>query len=408
VRRILLVAAFIALMTAVLTGGHVYLARRLVLQPELAPWLRDALLAVIAAGAALLLAQPLCDRFAPPAARRWLAWPASLWMGFGFYLVVATSATDLLGALLGAAAAAPGPAAAVTAARVQAASVVLVALLAGGVGLRAALRPPALRRIEVALSRWPRALDGFRIVQLSDLHIGPVLDRRFAAALVERCNALEPDLVVLTGDVVDGRVDHLADEVAPFAGLRARHGVWFVTGNHDYYSGVDPWVACLERLGLRALRNRRVVIGDGEASFDLAGVEDHHAHLVSDRHREDLDAALAGRDPSRAVVLLAHDPATFARAARAGVDLQLSGHTHGGQIWPFRYLVRLSTPWVAGLYRRGASQLYVSRGTGFWGPAMRVLAEAEVTEVVVRAALTPSSPPTTPADTTTPSAPPRR
>ena len=379
-RRLTLVAAFICVMMAVLLGGHAYLARRLVLQPGLPA----ALLAVFAAGAALLVAQPLCERFAPRAVARWIAWPASLWMGFGFYLIAATCASDLLGALMGAAAPVPGPAAAMTAARVQAASVVCIALLAGFVGVRSALRPPAVRRIELELPRWPAALDGFRIVQLSDIHIGPLLDRRFAAALVERCNALAPDLVVITGDLVDGPVEHLADEVAPFAGLRAKHGAWFVTGNHDYYSGVDPWVACVERLGLRALRNQHTTIGSGAASFDLAGVEDHHAHLVSKTQREDLDAALAGRDPERPVILLAHDPAGFAKAARAGVDLQLSGHTHGGQIWPFRYLVRLSTKWVAGHYRKGASQIYVSRGTGFWGPAMRLFAPAEIGEIRIK------------------------
>jgi predicted MPP superfamily phosphohydrolase len=160
--------------------------------------------------------------------------------------------------------------------------------------------------------------------------------------------------------------------------------VYFVTGNHDYYSGADDWVGRVEALGLRALRNTHVTIERDGASFDLAGVEDHHAHLVSGHHREDVPAALAGRDPSRPVVLLAHDPATFTQAARLGVDLQLSGHTHGGQIWPFRYLVRLSTPYVVGHYRANGSQLYVSRGTGFWGPVMRLFAPGEITELTVR------------------------
>lgn len=382
-RRLLLVAAFIAVLSAVLLGGHLYLARRLALQPEPPELLRQALLALIAAGAAVLVAQPLAERLGPRALARWIAWPASLWMGFAFYLAVATLATDALGAIMGAAAAGGGPAA-VTAARVQAVAVFAVALLAGGVGLRTALAPPALRRLEILLPRWPSALDGFRIVQLSDLHIGPLLDRRFAAHLAERCNALEPDLVAVTGDLVDGSVRHLEAEVAPLAALRARHGVYYVTGNHDHYSGADAWVACVGRLGWQVLRNRHVTIGDGGAAFDLAGVEDHHAHLVSATQREDLDAALAGRDAERACVLLAHDPATFAAAARRGVDLQLSGHTHGGQIWPFRYLVRLSTRWVAGHYRLGASQIYVSRGTGFWGPAMRLFAPAEITEIVLR------------------------
>ena len=390
-RRLLLVAAFLAVISAVVVGGHLYLARRLVLQPEPAAWLRQFLLALVVAGGALLVAQPLCERLGPRALARWVAWPASLWMGFAFYLFAATAATDVPGALMGAAAESGSPAS-LAAARVQALSVFAVALLAGGAGLRGALAPPRLERIEIALPRLPAGLDGFRIVQLSDVHIGPLLDRRFAAHLVERCRALAPDLIAVTGDLVDGSVRHLAAEVAPLAELRAPHGVYFVTGNHDYYSGADSWVACVERLGWRALRNRRVVIGAGEASFDLAGVEDHHAHLVSRTHREDLEAALSGRDVARPCVLLAHDPGTFAKASRLGVDLQLSGHTHGGQIWPFRYLVRLSTRWVAGHYRAGASQLYVSRGTGFWGPAMRLFAPAEITEIVLRRAPLPTTP----------------
>jgi predicted MPP superfamily phosphohydrolase len=247
-------------------------------------------------------------------------------------------------------------------------------------------RGPLLTRIEMELPRWPRALDGFRIAQISDVHIGPILDRRFAATVTERLNALAPDLIAVTGDLVDGDVRHLAAEVAPFAALRAPHGIYFVTGNHDYYSGADAWVAGVRRLGMTPLRNARVAIERDGAVFDLAGVEDHHAHFVHPTYRSDVAAALAGRDPARPVVLLAHDPLTFKAAARLGVDLQLSGHTHGGQIWPFKYMVRLSTPFVAGRYRLGDAQLFVSRGTGFWGPAMRLFAPAEIVEITLRAA----------------------
>jgi hypothetical protein len=239
--------------------------------------------------------------------------------------------------------------------------------------------------VEVELRRGPRALDGLRIAQISDVHVGSLLGRRFAASLVERVNALDADLVAVTGDLVDGSVHHLADDVAPLRGLRGRHGVFFVTGNHDHYSGADEWVEMASSLGMRVLRNERVAIETRGAVFDLAGVEDHHAHLVSGTHAEDLPAALSGRDPARPVVLLAHDPSTFKQASRLGVDLQLSGHTHGGQIFPFGLLVRLAIPFVAGLYTRGASRLYVSRGTGFWGPPMRLLAPAEITELVLRA-----------------------
>jgi hypothetical protein len=273
----------------------------------------------------------------------------------------------------------------------RAALVLGVAGTAVVAGLRSALAPPALRRETFAIERWPRALDGFRIVQISDIHIGPILGRDFAALLTRRVNELEPDLVAVTGDLVDGSARLLAGEVAPFAALRARHGVFFVTGNHDHFSGASPWVETVRGLGMRVLRNERVEIGPPGHSFDLVGVDDHHAHIVGDG-REDLAAALAGRDPERAAVLLAHDPATFARARRETIDLQISGHTHGGQIWPFGWFVRLATPWVAGRYRDGRAQLYVSRGAGFWGPPLRLGAPAEITEIVVRAAPAEDSP----------------
>jgi predicted MPP superfamily phosphohydrolase len=159
-----------------------------------------------------------------------------------------------------------------------------------------------------------------------------------------------------------------------------------VTGNHDHYSGADSWAAQATRLGMQVLRNRRVTIEQDGLVFDLAGVDDHNARLVSGGTGEDLSRALAGRDAERALLLLAHDPSTFKQALRMDVDLQLSGHTHGGQIWPFTILVRLFIPFVAGLYERNGCQLYVSRGTGFWGPPMRLLAPAEITEIVLRAA----------------------
>jgi len=382
-RRTVLIATFVTLVLGVLVGGHYYLAQRLVVDTAVSAPLRTLLLALIAAGGGLLALQPLSERTFPVPLARAVAWPASLWMGFAFYAILLLLLSELTWVLLGTAYASSTPAGAGAAAP-RAAIVVALAGAASAVGVREALGGPELRKVEIGLARWPRALDGYRIVQLSDLHFGPILDRRFARQLVERCAALTPDLIVITGDLVDGSVERVGAEVAPLAALRARHGVFFVTGNHDYYSGPDAWVAHIQAMGIDVLRNAHVVIGSETASFELAGVEDHHAHLVSNRHREDVAAALDGGDPQRAVILLAHDPATFPTAARLGIDLQLSGHTHGGQIWPFRYFVRLSTPYVAGHYRVNGSQLYVSRGTGFWGPAMRVRAPAEITEITVR------------------------
>jgi predicted MPP superfamily phosphohydrolase len=392
VLRVATLAVVLSSVLALLATAHVYLATRLVLDPGLSePW-RSAALAAIALLGCTLVLQPAGERLLSHARGRWLAWPASLWMGASFMLLTLLLASDGLLWLLG------GPASASTApapadfalAGLRAAGVLLVALVAGAVGLRGALRPPRLARVCFEIDGWPESLDGFRIAQISDVHIGPILDRRFSAHLVERVNALNADLVAVTGDLVDGSAKRVADEVAPFANLRGRHGVFFVTGNHDHLSNVPSWAGVLRGLGMRVLRNERVSIGPAEAGFDLVGVDDHHGHLIGGGG-EDLDAALADRDPARPAVLLAHDPSTFRRARHRDIDLQISGHTHGGQVWPFRYLVRLVIPWVAGRYRDGRAQLYVSRGTGFWGPPMRLFAPAEITEITVRAARGPAT-----------------
>jgi predicted MPP superfamily phosphohydrolase len=241
-------------------------------------------------------------------------------------------------------------------------------------------------RVEHAIEGWPRALDGYRIVQISDLHVAALLGKAWAARLVQRCNALGPDLIAITGDLVDGKVEHFGDEVEPFAQLAARDGVYFVTGNHDHYAGGEPWLERLSRLPLQVLSNRRVRIARGDAGFELAGVDDYSAGKLDRGHGHDLNAALHGWHGETPLLLLAHDPRSFVEAQARGVHLQLSGHTHGGQLWPFRYLVRLQTPYVSGRYRSGRSELYVSQGTGFWGPPLRVLAPAEITEHVIRAA----------------------
>jgi hypothetical protein len=240
--------------------------------------------------------------------------------------------------------------------------------------------------VEIALPKLPRALDGFTIVQISDLHVGLTIDQAFVQRVVDHTNRLAPDLIALTGDLVDGKVADLREDIAPLGQLRARHGVFAVTGNHEYYSGADPWIAELTRLGARYLRNERVTIGAGDASFELAGVDDHNADRFPG-HGEDLPAAVAGRDPARALVLLAHQPRQVRRAALHGVDLQLSGHTHGGQIWPWHYIVRVQQGGLlAGRYEHQGTQLYVTRGCGYWGPPVRLLAPLEITRVILRAA----------------------
>lgn len=386
-RRFPVVVFAITVICAVLFGSHYYIATRLIFESGVPdPW-RGMLLTLLVVAAASLVASPVSERTLPPALSRWIVWPASVWMGVGFWLVLATAITDLGMFLLGALGVAEGVSDWDSISGLRAVAVVSIVVLASVVAIRSGLRPPRDVRIEIELAGWPSVLNGFRIVQITDIHIGPILDRRFARAIVDRVNALQPDLIAVTGDLVDGGVEQLAEEVAPFKDLKSRHGVYFVTGNHDHYSGVADWVAKATELGMRVLRNERVEICDSGAGFDLIGVDDHRGNMIADDGREDLHKAVAGRDTTRPAILLAHDPSTFRRASKMGIDLQISGHTHGGQIWPFGYFVRVAIPYVAGYYRVKESQLYVSRGTGFWGPPMRLFAPAEISEFVIRGPL---------------------
>jgi hypothetical protein len=225
---------------------------------------------------------------------------------------------------------------------------------------------------------------------VSDLHVGPTVGQREVRRVVDLVNGLRPDLVAITGDLVDGGVAELGAAVGEFSRLRSRWGTFFVTGNHEYYSGVLPWFTELRRLGVRVLRNERLAIGDAGASFDLAGVDDYSApRRPGVEYEHDLAHALAGRDPDRSLVLLAHQPRTSAvgEAVRSGVELQLSGHTHGGQIAPWNVVVAAVFPYVKGLYSHledgRAGQVYVSRGTGYWGPPMRLGAPPEIGKIVL-------------------------
>ncbi|MFE5299724.1 metallophosphoesterase [Streptomyces sp. NPDC056632] len=245
-----------------------------------------------------------------------------------------------------------------------------------GYGTYGVLRGPRVKRVTVPLAKLPRAAHGYRIAVVSDIHLGPILGRAHTQRIVDTINATQPDLVAVVGDLVDGTVENLGPAAEPLARLRARDGAFFVTGNHEYFSGADAWVDHVRELGMHPLRNARVEIGAG---FDLAGVDDVAGE--SEGQGPDFAKALGDRDPARTAVLLAHQPIVIDDAVRHGVDLQLSGHTHGGQLWPGNYLAGLANPTVAGLERYGDTQLYVSRGAGAWGPPVRVGAPSDITVV---------------------------
>ena len=357
---------------------HFYIGLRLVPALPLAAGLPLALL--LLASTALVPGGLLARRLLrPPAADR-LTWIGMLCMGLFSTLLVLTLLRDLLLLALGLAG---GP----ELGDDTAIAVPALALAFTAIGFFNARRPAQVKRVRVSLPGLAPALEGFRIVQISDIHVGPTIKQEYLQAIVDRVNALEPDVVAITGDLVDGSVPELRRHVAPLAGLRAKHGVFFVTGNHEYYSGVHGWMQELQRLGLRVLHNEHVVLRQGGASLVLAGVPDYGGHHFDASHASDPVAALRGAPDHAPRVLLAHQPRTAPAAEAAGFDLQLSGHTHGGQFLPWTFFVPLQQPYTAGLHQLGRLQVYVSRGTGYWGPPKRLGAPSEISELRLAASV---------------------
>ena len=249
-------------------------------------------------------------------------------------------------------------------------------------GLVIARRRPGVVEIKIPVVDLPLALHGFSIAQISDVHVGPTIKRGFVEGIVRRVNELKADLIAVTGDLVDGSVQQLSAHTAPLAGLTARHGAYFVTGNHEYYSGERAWTEEIRRLGLRVLKNEHVVLKHDGASLILAGVTDYSAHHFDPAQRSDPAAALRGAPlDAGAKVLLAHQPSSAMAAANAGYDVQISGHTHGGQFWPWNLFVHFFQPFSSGLHRLKNLWIYVSRGTGYWGPPNRFGVPSEITRI---------------------------
>jgi predicted MPP superfamily phosphohydrolase len=373
VPRLVQFLIFLAVALSLLGGMHYYVWARMVRDPQLpALWARSLTAALIALGLAMPITLISARVFAGPALRP-LLWLGFIWMGVGLLLVAFLGFADagrlaaFLAHRLGGGE--PDPERRVFLARAVAGGVGAVVAGLTAFGVKSALGSIEVKELTIRLRNLPRELAGFKLVQISDVHVGPLLRKDWVAHVVSQIESVKPDAVAITGDLVDGSVHELREHVAPLGSLKPPRGVWFVTGNHEYYSGVDAWYEHLPSLGVRPLRNERHELAPG---LDIAGIEDPTG-------APDLTRALEGRDESRPLVLLAHQPRQFAGAARQNVPLTLSGHTHGGQIWPFSWLVALAQPYLAGLHRRGDSQLYVSRGTGFWGPPLRVFAPPEIT-----------------------------
>ncbi len=384
------IAIFLSVVCSVTAGIHYYLWARLVRDigwpASVELWL-TVLLVVLAV---LLPLGLVLVRLLPRDLLTPLMWASYTWMGLMFFLFVLLIPADIVRGIswlidwFGGNP--PDPARRLFLSRLFGGVVGLGGLGMAAWALHSASRQVAIKPVQVALRGLAPAFEGFRIVQLTDIHVGPTIGREFIESLVARTNALQPDLVAITGDLVDGSVTELGALVEPLKHLRARHGVYFVTGNHEYFSGADQWIALLRGLGVTVLRNERVAIEREGQFIDLAGIDDPSGRSFAAGHGPDLARALTGRDPARPVILLAHQPKDAAEAAELGVALQLSGHTHGGQIFPFNFLVGLQQPYVAGLHRLKDTTIYVSTGTGYWGPPMRLGVPAEITDITLTVA----------------------
>jgi uncharacterized protein len=353
---------------------HLYIGWRIV--PHLPGSAAGVAFALLLAASAVLIPLAFFGRRAKhrESADRW-TWAGMLALGLFSMLFVLTLLRDavLLAAL---------PFELPPLAEPSAVAVPLLAFAAALFGLFNARRTPRVRNVEVPINSLPAALHGFTIVQISDLHVGPTVKGPYVRAVVDRINTLGADAVAITGDLVDGRVQDLAHDVAALADLRSRHGSFFVTGNHEYYSGAAEWIALLRTFGLTVLLDEHVVLDHGGAQLVLAGVADFSARHFIAGHKSDPRAAMAGAPRSAGLrVLLAHQPRSADAAADAGFDVQLSGHTHGGQFWPWNLLVKLQQPFVAGLHRLRSLWVYTSRGTGYWGPPLRLGAPSEITRL---------------------------
>jgi predicted MPP superfamily phosphohydrolase len=396
---------FIVVLGVVLGLMHLYVWKRLI-KDTTAPGLRRRVATlVLVALAVLLVAALILPRVTGTPESPWLAWPGYLWFGLIAYLFLTLLATEPVRLALWRWArrspepaparpatpdpATPDPAAPKPAVNRRVFIARSAALAAGaasvglvGYGAATALGPPNVLTVPVRLRRLDPAFDGFRMAVVSDVHLGPLAGRGHTERIVRMINEQEPDLVAIVGDLVDGTVEELGRAAEPLRDLQSREGTFFVTGNHEYFvDDTGSWLRELDRLGVQTLRNDNTAIRRGAAAFDLAGVNDVGGIERGDG--PDFDRALSGLDESRPTILLAHQPIQVTEASSRGVDLQLSGHTHGGQMWPFHYAVDMVQPALAGLSTVGDTQLYVTRGAGFWGPPVRVGAPPDITVVTL-------------------------
>lgn len=385
--RTLHLVIFLSVAAVVFGGGHYYIFARLAHYFDLTGNARKYLAIALSSLFIILMVSLPITRLLSREAATPLAFFAYTWLGVAMMLGLSLLACDIATGVMPIFIFNQGnPERRLFLQNIFGIAAVSSATILSGTALWNGLRPVTVKSFPVKIAKLPANRNGFKIVQITDLHIGPTISGAWLRQVVDKANALNADVITLTGDLVDGSVADLSPHVESLRDLRAKHGVLFVTGNHEYYSGVDEWIAHFETLGVRVLRNERVTLFDDTNAnpIDFAGIDDFASgHFPG--HGPDLPKALAERDTQNPLILLAHQPAAIREAAAHGVDLQLSGHTHGGQIWPWNYFVYIQQPYVSGLhtYPKSGSQIYVSDGTGFWGPPMRLGTSAEITEITL-------------------------
>ncbi len=380
---------FLAVVLTIVGLGYSYVGRRLIGWPP-SGWGRVAW-ALLVLHAVSIPATFILQRDTGGALGDGIAWFSFLGFGLMSLLIVFTGSVDIVGALLRVAGglgamAGVSPPELDPGRRALFGEALRIGILGGSsalvlAGAAEAAKVARVVEVDVPIEGLPPALHGLRIAQLSDIHVGPTIKASYLRALVEKTNAQEPDIVVVTGDLVDGSVRLLRDHTAPLAELKASLGRFFVTGNHEYYSGVEEWMAEVERLGLKVLHNESVRVERDGASLAMCGVPDMHGDRFLPSHAPDYSAAMAGTEDADVRVLLAHQPLQVRGLAETSVqpELQLSGHTHGGQYFPFTLLIKAAQPYNVGMHRVGKTWLYVNPGSGYWGPPVRVGQPAEIT-----------------------------
>ncbi len=367
----------LTVLSSLIVGLHWYLGARLIRDAGMPEPFATIAWVMVWIFFGSIFAGFLGGRLFPRPAAKIFQWLGFVWMGAFGLLLVATSLSDL--ALLIASKFTVLDAS-WQSARAFGVAAVVVPALAWGFYVS---RKPVTKRVEIDIPGLDPSLDGFRIVQITDVHIGETLGRDFAKQVADHVNSLKPDLVAVTGDMIDGSVARLHDEVAPLGEMRGKYGVYYVTGNHEYYHGGSSWEAEGRKLGFTVLHNEHRVIADGK--LVIGGVTDVEGARFSEAHAPRVDVAFAQAPAGVPRILLAHQPRFAKYAKDSSISLMLSGHTHGGQIFPFMVFVRLQQPVVRGFEILSGVPTYTSNGTGYWGPPFRIGPRGEVTELILRA-----------------------